>query len=174
MNAGYLWFFIFNYLSLSAEIRVPETITSKTAQKEHKCLSMNSNAKSVETSLNPSAFGAPGKIRVPALPAAVKKAKNCYRYFHLLLPVRAWVWEAVRPQHRAHHTAVFRELDLGSRALYWSGLEGGVHWNRIKLKKEEAAWVSGSLSWSSWGGLSCRHTSSPNSEFPHDLKTVVR
>ena len=79
---------------------------------------MNSNAKSVEPPLNPSAFGAPGKIRAPALPAAVKKAKSSYRYFHLLLPVRAWAWEAVRPQHRAHHTAVSRELDLCSRELY--------------------------------------------------------
>ena len=77
---------------------------------------MNSNVKSVETPLNPSAFGAQGKIRAPALPAAVKKARNCYPHFHLLLPVRAW--EAVRPQHRARHTAVFRELDLCSRALY--------------------------------------------------------
>jgi len=79
---------------------------------------MNSNAKSVETSLNPSAFGAPGKIRAPALPAAVRKAKNSYLHFHLLLPVRASVWEAVRPHHRVHHTGVFRELDLCSRALY--------------------------------------------------------
>lgn len=79
---------------------------------------MNSNAKSAETPLNPYAFGALAKIRAPALPAAVRKAKNCYPRFHLLLPVPAWAWEAVRPQHRAHHTAVFRELDLGSRALY--------------------------------------------------------
>ena len=79
---------------------------------------MNSNAKSVGTSLNPSAFGAPGKIRAPALPAAVRKAKNSYLHFHLLLLVRASVWEAVRPHHRAHHTAVFREVDLCSRALY--------------------------------------------------------
>ena len=79
---------------------------------------MNSNAKSVESPLNPSAFGAPEKIRAPALPAGVKKAKSSYQYFHLLLPVRAWAWEAVRPQHRAHHTAVFRERDLCSRALY--------------------------------------------------------
>ena len=79
---------------------------------------MNSNVKSVGPPLNPSAFGAPGKIRAPALPAAVKKAKNSYPHFHLFLPVRAWVWEAVRAQHRAHHTAVFRELDLCSRALY--------------------------------------------------------
>ena len=79
---------------------------------------MNSNVKNVETSLNPSAFGAPGKIRAPALPAAVKKAKNYYPHFHLFLPVRALGWEAVRPQHHVHHTAVFRELDLCSRALY--------------------------------------------------------
>ena len=57
-----------------------------------------------------------GKIRAPALPAAVRKAKSSYPHFHLFLPVR--VWEAVRPQHRAHHTAVFREVDLCSRALY--------------------------------------------------------
>jgi hypothetical protein len=79
---------------------------------------MNSNAKSVETSLNPSAFGAPGKIRAPALLAGVKKAKNYYPHFLLFPPVRAWVWEAVRPQHRAHRMAVFREVDLYSRALY--------------------------------------------------------
>jgi len=79
---------------------------------------MNSNVKSVETPLNPSAFGAPGKIRAPALPAAVRTAKNCYPHFHLFLPVRASAWEAVRPQHHVHHTAVFRELDLCSRALY--------------------------------------------------------
>lgn len=79
---------------------------------------MNSNAKSVETPLNPCAFGAPGKIRAPALPAGVKKAKNCYPHFLLFLPVRASILEAVRPQHRAHHTVVFRELDLCSRALY--------------------------------------------------------
>ena len=79
---------------------------------------MNSNAKSVDTPLNPSAFGAPGKIRAHALPAVVRKAKNCYPHFHLLLPVPAWAWEAVRPQHHAHRTAVFRELDLCSRALY--------------------------------------------------------
>ena len=79
---------------------------------------MNSNVKSAGTPLNLSAFGAPGKIRAPALPAGVKKAKNYYPHFHLLVPVRAWIWEAVRPQHRAHHTAVFREVDLCSRALY--------------------------------------------------------
>ncbi len=78
---------------------------------------MNSNVKSVEPLLNPYAFGALGKIRAPALPAAVKKAKNCYPYFHLLFPVRAWAWKVVQPQHRAHHTAVFREVDLCSRAL---------------------------------------------------------
>jgi len=78
---------------------------------------MNSNARSVDTSLNPSAFEALGKIRAPALPAAVRKAKNYYPHFHLWLPVRAWAWEAVQPQHRAHHTAVFRELDMYSRAL---------------------------------------------------------
>ena len=79
---------------------------------------MNLNVKNVETSLNPSAFGAPEKIRAPALPAAVKKAKNCYPHFHLLPPVRASTWETARPHHRAHHTAVFREVDLCSRALY--------------------------------------------------------
>jgi len=79
---------------------------------------MNSNVNSVETPLNPSAFGPPGKIRAPALPAGVKKAKNYYPHFHLLVPVRALIWEAVRPQHRAHHTAVFREADLCSRELY--------------------------------------------------------
>jgi len=79
---------------------------------------MNLNAKSVATSLNPSVFGAPGKIRAPALPVAARKAKNSYPHFHLLLPVRAWAWEAARGQHHVHHTAVFRELDLCSRALY--------------------------------------------------------
>ena len=79
---------------------------------------MNSNAKSVGPPLNPCAFGAPGKIRAPALPAAVRKAKNYYLRFHLLLRVPASVWEAVRPQHRAHRMAVFREVDLCSRALY--------------------------------------------------------
>ena len=107
---------------------------------------MNSNARSVETPLNPSAFGAPGRIRAPALPAAVKKAKSYYPRFHLLPPVRVWIWEAVRPHHRAHHTADFREADPCSRALHRSDLEGAVYWKRVKLKKEVVEWVSGYLS----------------------------
>jgi len=81
---------------------------------------MNSNARSVETPLNPSAFGAPEKIKAPALPAAVKKAKSFYPHFHLLLPVHVRIWETTRIRHRAHQhqTAAFRELDLCSRALY--------------------------------------------------------
>ncbi len=81
---------------------------------------MNSNARSVTTPLNPSAFGTPGKIRAPALPAVVKKAKSNYLYFHLFLPipVHVWIWEAAQTHHRAHLRAVFREADLYSRALY--------------------------------------------------------
>ena len=79
---------------------------------------MNLNAGSVKTPLNRSAFGPQAKIRAPALPAGVKKAKNYYPHFHLLLPDRAWIWEAARPHHRAHHTAVFHEVDLCSRELY--------------------------------------------------------
>ena len=79
---------------------------------------MNLNAKSVETPLNRSAFEAPAKIRAPALPAAVRKAKNSYPHFHLLLPVPASVSQAVRLHHRVHHTVVFPELDMCSRALY--------------------------------------------------------
>ncbi len=81
---------------------------------------MNSNVKNVKTPLNPSASGVAGKIRAPALPAAVKKAKSSYRHFHLLPPVRVRTWEALQPHNHVHQhqTAVFRELDLCSRALY--------------------------------------------------------
>ena len=81
---------------------------------------MNLNARSVETPLNLSAFGTQAKIKGPALPAAMKKAKNYYPRFHLFppVPVHVWIWEAAQTHHRAHLRAVFREADLYSRALY--------------------------------------------------------